>query len=275
MFASTLARARTLMWRLWPGVACILALPLMTAWQAQLQPLSDAVGACIRGGDCDVSDRVWYDFASVATIPVHESSARVMRDNMNTFHLAANVWFIVAVAHRNPKFVTRWAVLWVTLFIQPGLHTTTSGVASGTRSEPPLDHTWHRVFFPTTYADVTNLEFPIDPHMGVAMFVSHAFLAAHAGIGAWIITVAYQALTIVYCLTMRRISTPSLILTQLLAWTLVRDVVCTHTEPTEQHDDCDTDTDTTTRGAPPLDPVVPLFTIEDDDEAIDDGTGLG
>lgn len=195
-------------------------------WQLQWTPLRDLVARCRVTPGCD-ADHTWFDaLAALSAPPDNPAGAEVARNVIHTLHLVMFAWFACVVApHRQARGPAHaplfcWLALVTALLLQPGLHTSTR---TQLRPEPPFSDSV-RALFPAAYADAPDMLFALDPPTLVGTFLAYALTRAHTSAAAWLIGVVYGAATLLYAISLRGVSTPSLALTFLAACALARPI---------------------------------------------------
>ncbi len=243
---------------------------LFIPWQARLAPLQRLVETCRTSPDVATAaacPSTWFD--AVATISAEgtdPAGALAARNWVHTLYLAATVWFAFVCVPRAPvALMARWVILAGALLVQPGILTRSVERA---RAEPPFTSDL-RALFPAAYADAPELALPLDPPTAVALFLAGAIVRMHPGVAAWIICVAQATLAMVYAIVLRRVPTPSLVLTALAAWTLTQSIA-----PHTKNDDNDESEDSSDEDD--LAHINAVYTIDDmDPVAYSDGSERG
>lgn len=145
---------------------------------------------------------------------------------MHTQHVAATLWFVFGVLPTSRRAAIAWVACLVLLFLQPGVYATSDDI---TRPEPDVatDGTGAaRLLFPLTWVDASELHLLFDPPTLLAVLFARTAAPGRAvdafGVGAWLAVHAYEVLTVVYGVVMRRVAAPSVVLTWVLAFVLAR-----------------------------------------------------
>lgn len=205
------------------------ALAVFLPWQLQWDALRDLVAHCRVSAGCN-ANHTWFDFlASLSAPPGNPAGAEVARNVVHTLHLVATLWFAHVIA---PQTQTQpahgplyaWLGVLVAMLLQPAVHTSTR---TQLRPEPPFSDSM-RALFPAAYADAPDIVFALDPPTLMGVFLAVAITRAHRSAAAWLIGTSYAVGTLLYAISLRSVSTPSLALTALSACALAS-LVAPHT----------------------------------------------
>jgi len=222
-------------WRAFKSAAFTLIVPALlvqfTGWSAQWQPLRQVITECRVSAGCNAA-QTWLDWAAfLAAPPDNPAGAEVARNTIHTLHAVAFLWFTGVIVggggaagawHARVHAVLAWGTLVMILMFQPALHTASRATA---RPEPAFADSDPVLLqlFPAAHGDVPDLVFALDPPTLIGAFLANAILRVHAhSASAWLLGTAHCAATLLYAISLRAVSTPSLTLTALAAWALSR-----------------------------------------------------
>lgn len=203
-------------------VQCVGALVIFIPWQIGLQTLQETVKTCRNDTSGALAcPRVWFnalDNVSLRWTLDRDDTLAATRNFVQTLNTCAVLWFLLGIVPQSRRATIAWFTGLALLFLQPAIYATSSELA---RPEPGYGGGLNRVLFMTAYADAPELHFLFDPTLLVVVFIARVAAPLTAidlfGVSAWLAVRAFECMTVLYAIVLRRVEAPSVIITLMTA----------------------------------------------------------